>query len=129
MGEQIDYAVFFSRELSPIKTPDDINFIRLSPTSINVTWTPLSLFEAQGFPIYKVALNPTPAEFSRKRQASSSVYVTENSFALFTNLISNQDYSVTVGVATDASSDFTSSQPITTKGIQILCAIVIVLCT
>ena len=116
MGVENNFVVFFSKELSPAKTPDDIEFTRLSPTSINVTWTPLSLFEAQGFPIYKVTLIPTSTEFRTKRQSSSSVLVTENNFAVFTNLKSDQEYSLTVGVTTDASSDFTSSQP--TKGIQ-----------
>ena len=116
MGVQSDFVVFFSKELNPVKTPDNIEFTRLSPTSINVTWTPLSLFEAQGFPTYKVTLIPTSTEFRSKRQSGSSVLVTENNFALFTNLKSGQEYSLTVGVATDESSDFTSSQP--TKGIQ-----------
>ena len=119
IGEQSDFVIFFSKQLNPVKTPDNINLIRLGPTSINVTWTPLSLFEAQGFPIYKVILNPTSAEFRRKRQSSSSVFITENNFALFTNLINNQDYSVTVGVANDGSSEFSSSQPITTDNYPI----------
>ena len=110
------FVVFFSKELSPVKTPDDIKFTRLSPTSINVTWSPLSLFEAQGFPIYRVTLIPTSTEFRSKRQSGSSILITENHFAVFTNLNSDQEYSLTVGVTTDASSDFTTSQP--SKGIQ-----------
>ena len=116
MGLQNDFVVFFSKTFDPIKTVDDIEFVRLSPTSINVTWTPLSLFEAQGFPIYNVTLTPTSAEGRSKRQSSSSVLITENSFAVFTDLQANQEYSFTVGVATEASSDFKSSQP--TRGIQ-----------
>ena len=115
MGVQNNFVVFFSKELNPVKAPDDIKFTRLSPTSINVTWTPLTLFEAQGFPIYKVTLIPTSTEFHSKRQSSSSVLITENNFVLFTNLKSNQEYSLTVGVATDESSDFVTSQP--TEGI------------
>ena len=111
MGLQNDFVVFFSKELSPTKIPDDIKFVRLSPTSINVTWTPLSLFEAQGFPIYKVTLTPTIAESHSRRQSSSSVLITENNFAVFTDLKANQEYSLTVGVATKGSSDFKSSQP------------------
>ena len=116
MGLQNDFVVFFSKILSPMKTVDDFKFVRLSPTSINVTWTPLSLFEAQGFPIYKVTLAPTSAESRSKRQSSSSVLITENSFAVFTDLKANQEYSLTVGVATEASSDYISSKP--TKGIK-----------
>ena len=116
MGVEGNFVAFFSKELSPVKTPDNIEFTRLSPTSINVTWIPLSLFEAQGFPIYKVTLIPTSTELRSKRQSGSSVLTTENNFAVFTNLKSNQEYSLTVGVTTDASSDFTTGQP--TKGIQ-----------
>ena len=112
MGLKNDFVVFFSKELNPVKTPDDITFVRLNSTSINVTWTPLSLFEAQGFPIYKVILTPTSNATRNKRQSSSSILVTHDNFAVFTNLKSNQEYSLTVGVATDGSRDFTTSQPI-----------------
>ena len=110
MGLQNDFVVFFSKELSPLKPPDDIKFVRLNTTSISVTWTPLSLFEAQGFPIYKVTLSPTTAESQSKRQSNSSVLITENNFAVFTDLKANQEYSLTVGVATEASSDYISSK-------------------
>ena len=106
MGLQNDFVVFFSKVLSPVKTPADVKFVRLNSTSINVTWTPLSLFEAQGFPIYKVTLTPTSTEVY-----SSGVLITQNNFAVFTNLNSNEEYSLTVGVATEGSSNFISSQP------------------
>ena len=112
MGEQSDFVVFFSKELSPVKAPDGIKFARLSPTSINVAWTPLSLFEAQGFPIYEVILTPISTEIRGKRQSGSITLITQNNFALFTNLISDQEYSLMVGVATNASRNFISSQPI-----------------
>ena len=115
MGLQSDFAAFFSKEISPTKTPRDVKFVRLNSTSINVTWTPLSLFEAQGFPIYKVTLTPTSTGVREKRQSSSSVLITQNSFVVFTNLNSNEEYSLTVGVATEESSNFISSQPM--KGI------------
>ena len=115
MGVQNNFVVFFGKELNPVKTPDDIKIIRLNSTSINATWTPLSLVEAQGFPIYKATLTPTSTETRRKRQSSSNVLITQNNFAVFTNLNSNQEYMLTVGVATEGSSDFISSQP--TKGI------------
>ena len=112
MGLQSDFVIFFSKELSPLKTPDDIKIVRLSQTSINVTWTPLSLFEAQGFPIYRVTLTPpTSTEVRSKRQSSSIVITTQNSFAVFTNLNSSQEYSLTLGVATNGSNNFTTTQP------------------
>ena len=112
MGLQNDFMVFFGKELSPVKTPENLKYVRLNLTSINVTWTPLSLFEAQGFPIYKITLTPTSATNGRnKRQSNSSVLITQNNFAVFTNLNSNQEYSLVVSVATEGSSNFTSSQP------------------
>ena len=118
MGLQNDFVVFFSKEISPTKTPENLKFARLSSTSINVTWSPLSLFEAQGFPIYKITLTLTSyADGRNKRQSSSSVLITKNNFVVFTNLNSNKEYSLTVGVATEGSSNFTNSQP--TKGIQL----------
>ena len=50
MGVLDDYVVFFSQELTPTKAPENVKAIYINDTSINVTWTPLSLFEAQGFP-------------------------------------------------------------------------------
>ena len=111
MGVQNDFLVFFSKELSPLKPPDNIKIERLNPTTINVTWTPLSLFEAQGFPVYRVTLLPT--ESRSKRQPSSRTLITQNSSALFTDLKSNQEYSLTVGVATNTLGIYTSSEPIT----------------
>ena len=115
MGLQSDFLIFFSKELSPTKTPENVRFVRSSQTSINVTWTPLNLFEAQGFPIYKVTLTPSSTKVRSKRQSSSNVIVTQNNFALFTNLNSNQEYSLTVGVATNGSDNFTTTEPM--KGI------------
>ena len=115
MGVQSDFVVFFSKELQPVKGPDGIKFVRLNTTSINATWTPLSLFEARGFPMYKVTLSPVSNEIRRKRWSSnSSIVITENNYALFTNLKDNQDYVLTVGVTCKAaaSSDYTNSQPI-----------------
>ena len=118
MGLQSDFVVFFSKQISPTKPPEDIKFVRLNSTSINVTWTPLSLFEAQGFPIYKVTLAPTSTEICSKRQSSSSVLITQNNFAVFTKLNGNEEYSLTVGVATEGSGNFISSQPM--KGIYLI---------
>ena len=111
MGVQDDVVEFFSKELSPLKPPDDIKIIKLRPTTINVTWTPLSLFEAQGFPVYRVTLVYTGSR--SKRQSNSSTLITQNNSALFTDLKSNQEYSLTVGVATNALGIYTSSEPIT----------------
>jgi len=50
-GAENEPTVFFSEELTPTKPPDNVELKQLSSTSFNVTWTPLTLFEAKGFPI------------------------------------------------------------------------------
>ena len=48
---------FFTQELGPIKPPQNIEFKR-SGTIITITWDPITLFEARGFPFYTVTLIP-----------------------------------------------------------------------
>ena len=52
-GTENDY-ITFSKELQPTKSPENVNSKQLNLTSLNITWTPLTLFEAQGFPEYRV---------------------------------------------------------------------------
>ena len=90
--------------------PSNINYTRLNNASINVTWTPLSLSEAQGFPLYQVVLT----EDSTNSGATSDVATTINSFAIFTNLSIDQQYTLLVGVATGNNrSAFVYSNPLT----------------
>ena len=55
-GAESDYITFFSKELQPTKSPENVNFKQLNSTSLGVTWMPLTLFEARGFPEYRVVL-------------------------------------------------------------------------
>ena len=104
-GAENDYTIFFSEELTPIKSPENAVFIQLNSTALNITWTPLTLFEARGFPEYRVVLT-TDTNSRRKRQSNSVSIITTNSFAIFTNLNENTDYSVVVGVKTGHISEF-----------------------
>ena len=109
-GALNDHIVFFSAELTPELFPTNINYTRLNSASINVTWTQLSLFEAQGFPLYQAVLT----EDSTNSDASSDIVTTNSSFAVFTNLSSDQQYTLLVGVATgNDRSAFVYSNPIT----------------
>ena len=56
-GEENDPEIFFTQELSPIKAPENVEYERNGGT-ITVSWDPLSLMEAQGFPTYTVTLKP-----------------------------------------------------------------------
>ena len=96
-GAENDYITFFSEELTPTKSPENVVFKQLNSTALNITWTPLTLFEARGFPEYRVVLT-IDTNSRRKRQSDPVAIITTNSFAIFTDLNENTDYSVMVGV-------------------------------
>ena len=109
MGVLGDYIVFFSEELTPTKAPDNIKVNFISDTSINVTWTPLSLFEAQGFPKYRITLL-SATENRQRRQFNPISVTTTNTFAVFDNLDTSAKYSVEVGVTTGETNDVINSE-------------------
>ena len=114
-GEENDHEVFFFKELAPTKPPEDVESEQLGSTSLNITWTPLTLFEARGFPEYRVVLTPLGTISRRKRQSDpNSVHVmtTEGRFATFTGLRQDTDYSVVVGVRTGNTSEFLNGNAI-----------------
>ena len=110
-GTENEYMIFFSEELVPTKSPENVVFQQINSTALNITWTPLTLFEAQGFPIYRVVLT-TDANNRRKRQSDSISVITTNSFAIITDLNENTDYSVAVGVTTVNTSEFVEGSPV-----------------
>ena len=114
-GEENDRKVFFTEELAPTKPPGDVDTKQLSPTSFNVTWTPLTLFEARGFPEYRVVFTTIDGDSHRRRESNADsvhIMMTENGFTVFTDLRENTDYSVTVGVRTGNMSEFFEGNPI-----------------
>ena len=104
VGERNQFEIFFSQELEPLKAPDNLNFTQLTNTAINVTWTPLSLKEARGFPQYRVTLVQSLPGSRSTRQAMP--VTTNNSFYVFRNLDENGMYSATVGVGTGGTTNF-----------------------
>ena len=118
-GEKNKRRVFFSEELAPTKPPEDVDFEQLSAISFNVTWKPLTLFEARGFPEYRVVLTAKGSNRRRKRQSNPNPVLTENSFAVFNDLRENTDYIVMVGVRTGGSSEYLEGEPI--EGTCMLC--------
>jgi len=111
MGALGDYVVFFTQQLTPTKAPANVKAIYISVTSINVTWTPLSLFEAHGFPLYKVTVLPT-AENRQRRQSDPISVTTNNSYAVFEDLDGNTKYTVEVGVTTSGTDTVVNSKPV-----------------
>ena len=104
MEETGSSKLFFSQELTPTKAPENVQVKQLSDTSVNVTWVPLTLFEAQGFPQYIVTLSPVSAETeSRQKRRTNPTIITSDSFAVFTHL--DAEYSVAVSATTGGGSD------------------------
>ena len=123
-GLENEPKIFFYKELAPTKAPEDIDSKQLSSTSFNVTWKPLTLFEARGFPEYRVVATPKDTNSRRKRQKSDpstgiQVMMTEGSFVVFTDLRQNTDYSVVVGVRTGNGTEFLEALPI--DGTKYIC--------
>ena len=96
---------FFTQELSPEKPPENVKYER-SNTTISISWDPVNLFEAKGFPTYLVTLTPLSSSSSRTTRSSSGdgiISVTTNETdVLIEDLDPNVEYSLTVAVETSA---------------------------
>ena len=114
-GEENDRKIFFYKELPPTKAPEDVGSKQLNSTSFNITWDPLTLFEARGFPEYRAVATPKNTN-RRKRQSDPNtgvqVMMTEGSFVVFTGLRQNTDYTVVVGVGTGNGTEFLDGPPL-----------------
>ena len=117
-GAENDRIIFFSKELAPTKSVQNITSKLLNSTSLNITWVPLTLFEARGFPLYRVTLTVKGTNNRRKRQSNTVSGNTEMNFYVFTGLRRNTDYSVMAGVMTGGTSGFV--QEISTTGTNII---------
>ena len=77
---------------------------RTSPTTMDVSWRPLALFEARGFvTFYSIAYTSTPN--SRRRQVSDTMYVNasaDSSRVTILGLDGDLAYSVTLSAGTSA---------------------------
>ena len=99
-GDENDrFGPFFTEELPPLKSVDEnsISISQLNATSVNVTWAPLSLFDARGFPEYVITL--ALSDDYKKRQSPQSI-TTSKSFAVFGGLTGGSSYSAVVGTRT-----------------------------
>ena len=89
----------FAKQLAPNHTIEEVTIKRLSPTSINVSWIPLTLRQARGFPIYRVVLTLSGSRM--KRQFTQLTMNTTSSFYVFMGLDRNSNYDVVVGVRSE----------------------------
>ena len=104
-GALNDFVIFFSKELDPLKSPDNVTFVRLDHTSINITWTPLSFFEARGFPWYTIAL------FTGKKR-SDKIIKTSDAFTVLKHLQAGTEYTVIVSITNNGSAALLQSSPV-----------------
>ena len=111
-GAENDYLVTFSEELPPTKSSENVAYKELNLSSLNITWTRLTLFEARGFPEYRVVITSLNTNSHRKRQSNFNSIITTNSFAIFTYFKENTLYSVVVGVRAGNASEFVEGNPI-----------------
>ena len=104
-GVENNPHTFFTKELIPDKSPENVIYER-NGTTIHVSWDPLSLSEARGFPIYIVTLIPSSLVGSRAtRQINDDgiITVTTNETDIVIDgLDPDVEYSLTVAVGTSS---------------------------
>ena len=109
-GKGVDnyWYTFFSEELIPLKAPENVKLER-SGTSVSVSWEPLNLFEARGFPTYTVTLEPSSSDDRVTRQSNNGVIrvTTNESNIVVGGLDPKVEYDVTVSVQTAAGKTIT----------------------
>ena len=95
--------IFFTEERVPVRSPNNVEFER-SGTSVNVSWEPLSLLEARGFPVYTVTLVPFSGNGRVTRKSNDGVIrkTTNESHIVVGGLDSKVEYDITVAVGTGA---------------------------
>ena len=121
-GAESDREVFFSRELSPIRSVDanSVMINQLTDTSINMTWERLSLREARGFPEYRATLSSTNNNRKKRQSLSDPLsIITTNTFAVFNDLTSGESYSAVVGVRSNGAEERTYNESDPFSGVTI----------
>ena len=93
------YIIF---NTAPSSAPSDVVVTRVNTTSINVTWTPLTLTEARGI-ITGYILNYVVATSTRSKRVSLEASGDVSSHVI-TRLVVGQVYGVSVACKTEAGS-------------------------
>ena len=90
----------------------NVTFQRISSTSVNVSWAPLTLEEAKGFITgYTVTLTPSTNN-NRKRQSPVTMTAQPDvSYIVFSGLSAEASYSISVSGSTAAGTGESSSGP------------------
>jgi netrin-G3 ligand len=93
--------IFFTKEGFPTVEPRNVTVDWVNPTSLRVSWIPLTLHEARGWPVYTVFVESTSQRTARAIQS----VLTTNSSVDIENLDPASSYSVSVQVGTGAGTD------------------------
>ena len=91
--------IFFSQELMPTKSPQNVMFDR-SGEYVNISWDELTLNEARGFPVYTVTLTPSVSTDDQQIANNIIVVNTTESNLVVGGLNVNMEYMLTVAVRT-----------------------------
>ena len=108
-GEENNLETFFSQELAATKAPEDVVLNRTSQTSLSVSWTPLTLVEARGFPVYRVLLMVRSDRRQARQATVPDPVITNKSFAMIGGLNGNTQYDAVVGVSTGGTQRYTET--------------------
>ena len=100
-GAENQPQTFFSQELIPTDPPESVKFDR-SGEYINISWNPLTLNEARGFPVYTVTLTPSTGNDGQQITDGVIVVNTTESSIVVGGLDVNIEYTLTVAVGTTA---------------------------
>ena len=98
-GTENQPQTFFSQELIPTDSPQNVVFDRISGEYVNISWDALTLSEARGFPVYTVTLIPS---VSNDGPNGVIVVNTTESSIVVGGLNFNTEYMLTVTVGTTA---------------------------
>ena len=98
-GAENQPQTFFSQELIPTGSPQNVMINRISGEYVNISWDTLTLSEARGFLIYTVTLTPSTSNDDTNRVI---VMNTTESSIVVGGLDVNIEYTLTVAVGTTA---------------------------
>ena len=101
-GAENQPQTFFSQELMPTDSPQNVMFDRISREYINISWDALSLSEARGFPVYTVTVTPSTSDDGQQITNGVIVVNTTESSIVVGGLNVNIEYMLTVSVGTTA---------------------------
>ena len=100
-GAENQPQTFFSQELIPTDSPQNVMFDRISEY-VNISWDALSLSEARGFPVYTVTLTPSTTDDDQQITNGVIIVNTTESSVVVGGLNVNIEYMLTVAVRTTA---------------------------